>query len=248
MNSPLHHSTREETHSTTCMTSLSTPVSGIFLENCDNIAGFNVIVDTSDAFSGVGCDLVRYLADEIPKSSILTCGIHSHHDKLLNKVNAALSLHELSSFSSVYIPLWQPEVFTVSLQPDQFRSNAVLGAAIESITLPTRINKIDFSHFCSIVNSTSHTPVASLATGTLPSYIITKPLAQVNWMFDLSLKAQLSIGPEWGNCSVLRASTTSLDKFSQAFPTPPNCSEWYSCSLTQCLFRNSLPEDLGFSR
>lgn len=86
-----------------------------FMEACDSLQSFTILADVHDAFSGLAVDVVEYLRDELPKSSILGFGIEApvalqsqKRDVDGSKINAALALHSLSQLCNVYAPISAP--------------------------------------------------------------------------------------------------------------------------------------------
>lgn len=131
-----------------------------FTEECDQLQGFQMLVDTHDAFSGVATSVLEYLEDDFPGKSVLTFGTspanftnpdhNSHHI-----LNTALCYQKLPSFSSLFIPLslsssaWlsRPSAHisyrkfpNAIYKPNlDYHTSAILAACLENSTLPYRL-------------------------------------------------------------------------------------------------------------
>ncbi|XP_077989542.1 protein misato homolog 1-like [Glandiceps talaboti] len=129
-----------------------------FTEESDSLQGFQVLVDTYDGFSGMGCKLLEQLMDEFSTKSVFTLGVCPSHFPSSSQVedsqriiNSMLSYDKLCSNSSLFTPLslatslWRkpgPAVNFPHLIYDAsmwYHNSAVLAMALETATLPYRL-------------------------------------------------------------------------------------------------------------
>lgn len=133
-----------------------------FTEECDQLQGFQILVDTHDAFSGVATTVLEYLGDDFPSKSILTFGTSpavfpdpEHNSQHI--LNTVLSYNKVSSLSSLFIPLslnssaWLSKPNThisyrkfpnAIYKPHlNYHTSAILAACLENSTLPYRLCK-----------------------------------------------------------------------------------------------------------
>lgn len=131
-----------------------------FVEECDNLQGFQVLCDFHNGFSGVGAKVAEILHDEYPGKGILTLGtspvVHAEKSpvkevyRLLNRV---LSTVALSNHSSLFCPmslvgglgrrpgpspLFPHLLYDASLN---YHSSAVLATALENLSIPYRLHQ-----------------------------------------------------------------------------------------------------------
>ncbi|KAL3866642.1 hypothetical protein ACJMK2_043926 [Sinanodonta woodiana] len=141
-----------------------------FTEECDNLQGFQVILDTHDAFGGSGTMLLQYLEDEFSFKSRLTIGVTPTvllDDTALSRahrvLNSALAYQKCSSLSSLFVPaslattLWRvmgPPIQLPYLQykPIHYHTSAILAACIDTMTYPYRQVMAPL-HMCDITNN-----------------------------------------------------------------------------------------------
>ncbi|XP_078524682.1 protein misato homolog 1 isoform X2 [Lissotriton helveticus] len=131
-----------------------------FVEECDNLQGFQVLCDFHNGFSGVGAKVAEILHDEYPGKGILTFGtspvVHAEKSpvkevyRLLNRVLATVAL---SNHSSLFCPLslagglgrrpgpsphFPHLLYDASLN---YHSSAVLATALENLSIPYRLHQ-----------------------------------------------------------------------------------------------------------
>ncbi|KAK3583544.1 hypothetical protein CHS0354_026128 [Potamilus streckersoni] len=141
-----------------------------FTEECDNLEGFQILLDTHDAFGGSGAMLLQYLEDEFSSKGRLTFGVAPAllpDDTALLRaqriLNSALAYQKCSSFSSLFVPtslattLWRamgPPIQFPYLQykPIHYHTSAILAACIDTLTYPYRQVMAPF-HLCDITNT-----------------------------------------------------------------------------------------------
>lgn len=128
-----------------------------FIEECDNLQGFHVLMDTHDGFGGLGAALVRHLADEFPGKGILTFGFtpadvpdDTAYVRANRIINSALAYENVSTHSSLFVPsslakgLWrtlqQPREFPyLKYKSTAYHTSAILASALDTATLPYRL-------------------------------------------------------------------------------------------------------------
>ncbi|NXD86908.1 MSTO1 protein, partial [Halcyon senegalensis] len=93
-----------------------------YVEECDDLQGFQVLCDLHDGFAGVGAKVTELLCDEYSGKGILTWGLtpvprdmgvskqqenygQDHQKNVYRLMNAALGIVHLSSHSSLFCPL-----------------------------------------------------------------------------------------------------------------------------------------------
>ncbi|KNC84565.1 hypothetical protein SARC_03238, partial [Sphaeroforma arctica JP610] len=86
-----------------------------FLEECNSLQGYQVLVDTDDAFGGLCIEVLDHIADDFGTKPVFTYATtpivleadHPHFGQYKDKatLNTALSLERLQERSAVYIPL-----------------------------------------------------------------------------------------------------------------------------------------------
>jgi hypothetical protein len=171
-----------------------------FAEDSDLLQSFQVTTDTSDGFAGFTNEMLQSLADEYPKTPVMTWGAQwgsmeeggeesTHTLGRLRKMNNILSLWSLSS-SSFYIPMQVPPHLTHSSKKqkdplhyfssktdwtDQYQASALLSAHIDTATLRTRLRSPELSSsaasMIASLNWRRDTPIGSLG-GCFPTPLL----------------------------------------------------------------------------
>ncbi|KAI9470956.1 MAG: tubulin domain-containing protein [Benjaminiella poitrasii] len=151
-----------------------------FVEECDNIQGFQIMTDVDDAFGGFTEGLLNDIRDEFAKTSILTYGLcDSYAQYRINKqkvaLNRALSITRLTNLSSIYIPIYSPTEATIrhcGLSAYvrfnaflKYHTSAIIAAAVETNSLPYRLknNPISMADTISKLNWTNNSRLATLS-------------------------------------------------------------------------------------
>lgn len=121
----------------------------VWAEECDQMQGIQVYTGGDDAWGGFASRYVERLRDEFGKMALWTWGVEEEHGKgqrakqLLRSLNAARTIHELSTHASMYIPLSIPAAplppYVHLDRTSQWHVTALLSAAVESMTLPSRM-------------------------------------------------------------------------------------------------------------
>jgi hypothetical protein len=123
-----------------------------FMEECDMAQGFEILAGADDAFSGLTASMVEELREEYGKKSILVFSLSSSskHTCRTSLVNQSLLTKSLQEQFVFYIPLHAPHpqdldsaLWSSILDPrfdTMYQASGYLAAAIESITIPTRMS------------------------------------------------------------------------------------------------------------
>jgi hypothetical protein len=119
-----------------------------FAEECDHMQGFQIFTGVDDAWGGFASRYVDSLRDEYGKTSMWTWGIERTapvplQTRVVRVGNTAKSTQALGQQSSVYVnlstlPKLLPNYIDLHSQ-SEWSSSALMCAAVESITLPTRL-------------------------------------------------------------------------------------------------------------
>ncbi|KAK9352876.1 Misato segment II tubulin-like domain-containing protein [Lipomyces doorenjongii] len=125
------------------------------LEECDLLAGINIITDVDSAWGGFTAEALSELRDEyIPKSTVLLWGLEDNATlDRINQYSRIQTVAALTPLSTAYIPLClKPDTaslfsfFSADVGFDAsslWHTTGLLNAAFESITLPTRLRESD---------------------------------------------------------------------------------------------------------
>ncbi|KAJ9638395.1 mtDNA inheritance, partitioning of the mitochondrial organelle [Coniosporium tulheliwenetii] len=105
-----------------------------FVEECDQLQGFQVFAGADDAWGGFAARWVERMGDEYGRKS---------EQQLQKLVNIAKSIHELSTQASVYVPVSSKPVSAPGYlsmdETSRWHTSGLQAAAIESMTLPSRL-------------------------------------------------------------------------------------------------------------
>ncbi|XP_033634829.1 protein misato homolog 1-like [Asterias rubens] len=129
-----------------------------FVEECDHLQGFQVLVDFCDGFGGLGASLIESLADEYRGKGIMAVGVApgSFSSSTLamdnhRLINSVLSFDKLSEQSSLFLPLslasslWRKVGLPVKFQNVHYKpslayhTSAILASSLDTATLPYRV-------------------------------------------------------------------------------------------------------------
>ncbi|XP_063995599.1 protein misato [Diachasmimorpha longicaudata] len=133
-----------------------------YAEECDLMQGFQVLLDSSDAFSGLATSCIEHLRDEYNKSILAFPLIDSQSTKpsisdLSNAVNIALCYQQLNEHSSLFSPLccgesgWlapgSPRTFPnlIYNNDSRYHSSALLATALDTLTIRYRYKQHSMS-------------------------------------------------------------------------------------------------------
>ncbi|KAL2181533.1 tubulin domain-containing protein [Thermothelomyces heterothallicus CBS 202.75] len=120
-----------------------------FVEEADCMQGIQVLAGFDDAWGGFAGRYVERVRDEYGKVGVWVWGLHGgmtalpREKRLLRLANKAKTITEMYKQASIVVPLAVPERLPspgVSLDPaSQWHTSALLAAAVESATLPSRL-------------------------------------------------------------------------------------------------------------
>ncbi|XP_014251588.1 protein misato [Cimex lectularius] len=124
------------------------------LEDCDNLQGFHVLIDSQTLFSGVSSGCLQHLRDEYGKKTILSCPLFNNiGDKdqsayFSERLNAAHSFSKCTELCDLVVPLgtdFNPyqlstrKFHLLNFKEDCFNTSSLQAVGLEMITLPYRI-------------------------------------------------------------------------------------------------------------
>ncbi|GAB1864451.1 Protein misato [Camponotus japonicus] len=144
----------------------------LYVEECDLMQGFQVLMDSTDGFAGLGASCVQHLRDEYGKS-ILTFPCLDFNNAepsasdLIKIVNTALCWQHIGEYSSLYSPLSCGQVGwpfgadsrkfqNITYSPElKYHSSAILATALDTLTLRYRTKRYpnaSLSDLCADLN------------------------------------------------------------------------------------------------
>lgn len=150
-----------------------------FVEEADQMQGIQIFATLDDAWGGFASKYLERMRDEYGKTTVWVWGAQgatqgvSREKRLLQLVNKAKSLTEMYKQASLLIPLSLPATVsprlrkTLSFDPSStWHTSALLSAAIESATLPSRLkdamNRDTLGHISDSLNIHGKQTVANL--------------------------------------------------------------------------------------
>ncbi|CAH0382369.1 unnamed protein product [Bemisia tabaci] len=84
----------------------------LFVEESDNLQGFQILMDSTNGFSGLAGEALQYLNDEYNSKSVLTFPVlmstsssHSTDEESMRIVNLVMAFAKSSEFSSLVVPM-----------------------------------------------------------------------------------------------------------------------------------------------
>ncbi|KAF5588679.1 DML1-like protein [Fusarium subglutinans] len=120
-----------------------------FAEECDRMQGIQVFTTIDDAWGGYASTYLESLRDEFPKTTIWIWGLQSplldipRSKRQLRLANIAHSIERLCTQATTVVPMALPEEdLSAGISLDRrspWHTSAVMAAAIETATLPTRL-------------------------------------------------------------------------------------------------------------
>ncbi|XP_014666318.1 PREDICTED: protein misato homolog 1-like [Priapulus caudatus] len=145
-----------------------------FAEECDNLHGFQILVDYYNGFGGLGSEMTEMIQDEYSKC-VLSFPVspttfdtpRTIYYDTCRTVNSILSLVKLASHSSLTVPLSlmsdlvKPTAAPLSLPHINYKaelpyhSSAVLAAALDTVSLLYRVDKdpVPIGQICDTLNA-----------------------------------------------------------------------------------------------
>ncbi|XP_003707902.1 misato mitochondrial distribution and morphology regulator [Megachile rotundata] len=163
-----------------------------YVEECDLMQGFQIILDSVDGFAGLGTSCMQYLKDEYEKSILSFPCIDSKTSEpsvsnLIKSLNTALCWQHAGEYSSLYSPLccgeagWpqagEPRAFNHLIYDAElkYHSSALLATALDTLTIRYRRKEypnVVLSDLCADLNQFGRQAVATSLT--LPFPMMTK--------------------------------------------------------------------------
>ncbi|KAK7712531.1 mtDNA inheritance, partitioning of the mitochondrial organelle [Diaporthe eres] len=147
-----------------------------FAEEADHMQGIQIMTTVDDAWGGFASRYIEKLRDEYGKTTIWVWGLQEGFQgdkRLLRLVNKAKSLTEIYKQASLVIPVAIPSSLSPRLRnalsldtSSSWHTSALLSAAIESATLPSRLkdnlNRDSLGTMTDLLNLHGKQTVASL--------------------------------------------------------------------------------------
>uniref|UniRef100_T1JDX5 Misato Segment II tubulin-like domain-containing protein n=1 Tax=Strigamia maritima TaxID=126957 RepID=T1JDX5_STRMM len=128
-----------------------------FTEECDNLQGFNLIVDGHNGFAGLGSGISSLLQDEYGSKTIVSIPTFPVPSNQINRVHMkmfqiAYTLQRLSSFTSIVIPVSLAKHIREPHETRKFpflnykphlpyHTSSIIASALDTATLPYRVKK-----------------------------------------------------------------------------------------------------------
>lgn len=131
-----------------------------FTEECDQLQGFHILLDSHNAFGGLASSILSYLCDEYSNKARLSFAVtpaqppdKNAAERSARILNSALSLSECSETSSLYIPLslastlWKAVGRPCKFQNLQYKAHldyhtsSILAVSLDTTTMPYRKEK-----------------------------------------------------------------------------------------------------------
>ncbi|QDS77731.1 hypothetical protein FKW77_004446 [Venturia effusa] len=120
-----------------------------FVEECDQMQGFQIITGADDAWAGFASKYLEGLRDEFGRKSVWVWGLEEarqagREKRLQQLINTSRSIQTLASQASLYIPLSNipssvlPSYLDLATD-SAWNTSALQAAAYESVTLPSRL-------------------------------------------------------------------------------------------------------------
>ncbi|XP_076658270.1 misato mitochondrial distribution and morphology regulator [Halictus rubicundus] len=204
-----------------------------YVEECDQMQGFQVILDSVDSFGGLGASCIEHLRDEYRKSILSFPCMDSKKTEpsksnLVKALNIALCWQHIGEYSSLYSPLccgqtvWpctsEPRTFNhLSYNSElNYHSSALLATALDVVSLRYRRKEypnVVLADLCADLNKMGRKAAATSLTLPFP---MTAKMDLIDVLDDWT-------GPLW----------TSLT---------PNC-EIHADKTMQSLTLRGIPED-----
>ncbi|CAK7273694.1 mtDNA inheritance, partitioning of the mitochondrial organelle [Sporothrix epigloea] len=153
-----------------------------FVEEADQMQGFQVLASVDDSWGGFAARYLERMRDEYGKISIWLWALQQpvgrlpRENRISRLANKARTMVEAHTQASVVIPLAMPPLPLKSVLPATFdpasmwHTSALLATAIETATLPSRINQFgsagqqgdSLANLADLLNATGKQTVANL--------------------------------------------------------------------------------------
>lgn len=151
-----------------------------FVEECDQMQGIQVFTTIDDAWGGFASSYIEALRDEYPKQCIWVWGLQDpalnvpFEKRRLRLTNSAHSTSQISDQATTFAPLALPEKLPPSVHLNRgspWHTSALLAAAAESATLPSRLlplsdgQRVSLGDLSQILNTNGNQALAGLRMG-----------------------------------------------------------------------------------
>ncbi|KAI8988227.1 tubulin domain-containing protein [Mycotypha africana] len=184
-----------------------------FVEECDNLQGFQMMVDVDDGFGGFSESLLHDIRDEFAKAPIFLYGLSDSRAVYRNErqkqkimLNRALSLTRLSQLASVYIPIYTPtnamadkcglSSYLQFNDNSKYHTSAIVAAAIDNNSIPYRLTRpqLSMGDVMTKIVQANNSRLASLSVS-IPLPILAKGYRETmeTFKFDDQLKPLLPL-------------------------------------------------------
>ncbi|CAK9805721.1 Protein misato [Anthophora quadrimaculata] len=159
-----------------------------YVEECDSMQGFQIILDSGDGFAGLGTSCMQYLRDEYRKSILsFPCmdskKIEPSMTNMIQALNTALCWQSMDEHASLYSPLccgqtaWpqvgDSRIFNHLTYNSELRyhSSALLATALDTLTIRYRRKEypnVVLSDLCADLNKSGRKAAATSLTLPFP--------------------------------------------------------------------------------
>ncbi|XP_050584260.1 protein misato [Bombus affinis] len=159
-----------------------------YVEECDLMQGFQIILDSMDCFAGIGASCIQHLRDEYGKSIVSFPCIDSKKTEpstsnVIKILNTALCWQHVGEYASLFSPLccgetaWpqigEPRIFNHLTYNSEvkYHSSAILATALDTLTIRYRRREypnVVLSDLCADLNKLGRKAVATSLTLPFP--------------------------------------------------------------------------------
>ncbi|XP_012164515.1 protein misato [Bombus terrestris] len=159
-----------------------------YVEECDLMQGFQIILDSMDCFAGIGASCIQHLRDEYGKSIVSFPCIDSKKTEpstsnVIKILNTALCWQHIGEYASLFSPLccgetaWpqigEPRIFNHLTYNSEvkYHSSAILATALDTLTIRYRRREypnVVLSDLCADLNKLGRKAVATSLTLPFP--------------------------------------------------------------------------------
>ncbi|XP_071089418.1 protein misato homolog 1-like [Haliotis cracherodii] len=128
-----------------------------FVEECDHLQGFHLLMDWCDGFGGYGAGLLQYLEDEFTNKARMTCAVSpaimpdsTVRQRANRIINSAFCLDKGGNLSSLFIPMSLTDSLWRKMGPPRdlphlsykgqldYHTSGILAACLDTLSLPYR--------------------------------------------------------------------------------------------------------------
>ncbi|KAF9352442.1 mtDNA inheritance, partitioning of the mitochondrial organelle [Mortierella sp. AD094] len=204
----------------------------LFMEECDQLQGFQVLVDVLDGWGGFATSFLEKLREDYPKSALITYGLSDNQmgksttlrERQTSAVNETLSMASLSKLSSLYVPVRAPTQSMLSAEgwsknikinpSSRYHTSAFISAGVDSALLPGRLRRdsIFMPDMIGSLNWRNITTIGTLSVG-LPFPFGSKTIPSLTGkrspLLDLSSRNEDTDDQVFSQSVVLRGLETS---------------------------------------